>query len=622
MARTAFSADTGVERLRGVALVALVLLPLLIGGLLSWGLATPTQNLDRVTAAVVNDDKPVTVNGKTVPLGRQFAAGLIAGSATSDQQKDTPNNFTWILTNDDEAKSGLASGRYAAVVTIPADFSAKATSISGPAADATQALLKVQTSAAATFIDPALTEAVTQTATASLNRQLTAQYLTNIYGGFNSINQQIGQAATGAASVASGASSLSAGANSLAAGTATLASGAASLDSGAASLSAGLDTLSAQSQGLPAQTAQLAAGTTGIATATDDASAAVSSATASMQAVVTQACQTPGALCRAATAALGKLQSADGKVSKLSGVADQVATGNQQLAAAMPQLVGGIDQSAAGAAQVAAGAAQTAAGAASVNSGAASVASGATQVDSGAAQLSDGLDQAVQKIPTYTDSDITTLSTVVSQPVLTEQHAPAPGSQSVPLFAVFALWVGGIVLALARKAVPERELLTTVSSFALTMRSLGTDVVLGLCQGVVVAAVASFALGLDPAGWLTFAALAALAGAAFAVVNRGLAAASGAVGRLIAVCVAVIGLAVGLASTVPPAFVGLAAFFPTTSALEMLRAVPAGDPGGVWAGIGGCLLFAVLGVALVFAGVAARRGMRLSDLRPLRPALR
>ena len=51
----------------------------------------------------------------------------------------------------------------------------------------------------------------------------------------------------------------------------------------------------------------------------------------------------------------------------------------------------------------------------------------------------------------------------------------------------------------------------------------------------------------------------------------------------------------------------------------MLRAVPAGDPGGVWAGVGGCILFAVIGGALVFAGVAARRGLRLSDLRPLRP---
>jgi putative membrane protein len=166
--------------------------------------------------------------------------------------------------------------------------------------------------------------------------------------------------------------------------------------------------------------------------------------------------------------------------------------------------------------------------------------------------------------------------------------------------------------------VPERELLTTVSSFALTIRSLAKDALLGLCQGVVVAAVASVALGLDPAAWLTVTGLSALAGAVFAVVNRGLAAAFGAVGRLIAVCVAVIGLAVGLASTVPPIFQSLATFFPTTPALDMLRAVPAGDPGGIWAGIVGCLLFAVLGVALVFAGVAARRGMRLGDLLPSR----
>ena len=340
MPRTAFSADTGVERLRGFALVALVLLPLLIGGILSWGLSTPTQNLDRVTAAVVNDDTPVTVNGTTVPLGRQFAAGLIAGTTNADAQQAPPNNFSWILTNDDEAKSGLASGRYAAVVTIPSDFSAKATSISGPAADATQALLKVETSAAASFIDPALTAAVTQVATASLNRQLTTQYLGNIYSGFNSINQQIGQAATGAASVASGAASVSAGAASLASGTAALSSGASSLDAGAASLAAGLDSLSTQSQGLPAQTAQLAAGATGVATATSDASTALSGATASIQAVVAQVCQSPGALCRAASAALARVQSASGTVSTLSGVAGQVAAGNQQLAAAMPQLVG------------------------------------------------------------------------------------------------------------------------------------------------------------------------------------------------------------------------------------------------------------------------------------------
>ena len=129
-------------------MLGLLAVPLLIGGILTWALATPTAHLDRVTAAIVNDDEPVTVNGQTVPLGRQFAAGLIGGGgspteATGDSDGDgdassedastrgdassdaagSPStvsddttstdaeatNFTWVLTNDDEAASGLQS---------------------------------------------------------------------------------------------------------------------------------------------------------------------------------------------------------------------------------------------------------------------------------------------------------------------------------------------------------------------------------------------------------------------------------------------------------------------------------------------------------------------------------
>ena len=81
------------------------------------------------------------MNGQTVPLGRQFAAGLIAGTDDADPASasaaadgadgasapdaatdGTPaaSNFDWVLTNADEASAGLGSGRYAAVVTIPA----------------------------------------------------------------------------------------------------------------------------------------------------------------------------------------------------------------------------------------------------------------------------------------------------------------------------------------------------------------------------------------------------------------------------------------------------------------------------------------------------------------------
>ena len=63
MAAGTFSATAGARHLGWLAVVGLLAVPLLIGGILTWALATPTAHLDRVTAAIVNDDEPVTVNG-------------------------------------------------------------------------------------------------------------------------------------------------------------------------------------------------------------------------------------------------------------------------------------------------------------------------------------------------------------------------------------------------------------------------------------------------------------------------------------------------------------------------------------------------------------------------------
>ncbi|SDT30450.1 YhgE/Pip family protein [Microterricola viridarii] len=609
------AATSGSERIGRLTLIGLLLVPLLIGGVLSWALAAPTTHLDRVTAAIVNNDEPVTVNGNTVPLGRQFSAGLIAGQAAgTDGGTDTvpqagaaPNNFSWVLTNGDEAAAGLRSGRYAAVVTIPSSFSATAMSIGGPASAATQAALQVQTTPATAFLDPALTQAITRTAAASLNQQLIEQYLDNVYAGFNTLNQQIGQASSGADSLASGASSLDSGAQSLASGAGQLNAGASSLDTGAAALADGLSELDSAAQPLPGQTAQLAAGAAQVAAAADALSAAVVDATSQFTATVAQLCLTPGVLCDRATAALTRLQSANQGAAQLAGGADQVASGNAQLAAGMGPLVDGIDSSASGAEQLADGAAQLSDGAASLSVGAQSVAAGAAQVDSGAAQLSSGLQQAVAQIPTYSDSDISTLSAVVSAPVLVEQAALPTGFQSVPLFAVVALWLGGLVLAIARRAVPTRLLLTAAPTTGIALRSLGLTAAFGAAQGVVVGVVVLTAVAASPLQWLSFAGACLAIGAVFAVLNQGLAAAFGAVGRLLAAAVAVVALAAGLSGTVPPAIAGIAGALPTAPALQLLLAALTRDAGSALAGLLGLLLWALLGAALVYAGVAVRR---------------
>lgn len=613
----AFSSSRGAEPLGVLGIVGVLLLPLAIAGLLAWGLAAPVSDFERVTAAVVNDDEPVQLNGQTVPLGREFAAGLIGGTAGEGAPDDpgpdatatpapTGTNFTWILTNDDDAATGLRDGRYAAVITIPPSFSADATSISGPAADAVHATLRVRTTPASAYLDPALTEVITQAAVATFNAQLTERYLGNVYEGFNTINDQIGQAADGAAELASGASSLASGAESLAAGTASLASGLDSLDAGAASLAAGLARLDASVQALPSDTAQLAAGSAQVAAALDAIAAALDGATAEVAGVVDDLCAArPGPVCERGRSVLARVRAVDGDVDALASGADQVAAGNAQLAAGMPGLVAGADASSAGADEVAAGAAESAAGGEQANVGAQEVASGADQTSSGAAQLSDGLAQAVEQIPTYSDSDITTLSSVVAQPALTDVEVPPSGSQSVPLFATFALWVGAIVLALARRAVPQRRLFTSTSTAAIAARAIWPGAALGAAQGLLIGLALQPALDAGIAPRVGFAAAAVLIGTVFALVNHGLAAGFGGPGRTAAAIAAVIGLAAGVSSTVPAAIAETADLVPTGPGHGLLLAGL--GVGSGWGDLVAMLVYAAIGTALVVVGVAAHR---------------
>ena len=127
---------------------------------------------------MVNHDEPVTLDGQLVPLGRQLAGGLVERIGRGELPLDADRQA--------DAADGLASGRYAAVVTIPADFSARATSFAENDADqAERATIEVQTSEVSGIADPVVGRAITAAATRALNTELTEQYLDGIYLGFN-----------------------------------------------------------------------------------------------------------------------------------------------------------------------------------------------------------------------------------------------------------------------------------------------------------------------------------------------------------------------------------------------------------------------------------------------------
>lgn len=231
---------------RWTTLLGLVLVPVLVAGGLLWANWNNDAQLRQVEAAVVNLDEPVTLEGEYVPLGRQLTAALV--------DSDRVQNLAWELASEDDARQGLATGRYAAMVTIPPEFSAAATSYAGDASEAASATITVETSPVAGLADATLGKVVAQEAAGVLNETLTAGYLDQIYLGFNELGEQF-------ITIADGAAELADGARQLADGVDEAADGAGQLADGTGELATGLQTMADQTASMPKDVRKLADGT-------------------------------------------------------------------------------------------------------------------------------------------------------------------------------------------------------------------------------------------------------------------------------------------------------------------------------------------------------------------------
>jgi len=422
-----------------LALFALVLVPLVYGGLYTWANESPTTRVDQIAAAVVNLDEPVTLKGadgkdQIVPLGR-VVVGKLTSSASS-------SNYAWTLTDAATAESGLKEGRFGAVLTIPADFSRSATSTNGAPADARAARLSLRTDDSVNYLDGAIAKAIATTTSAEAARTVTEGYLSAMYAGYGTLHDQLSSAADGAGKLASGVTELTSGADKAAVGAGSLASGVDQIASGAGDLASGADKLATGADqaaagvgqlagglsqidskvaAMPAGTraladgaAQVSAGLTGLSSgagqtasgaaalatgltaytsgvdglaATCAASGAAPAFCANLSGLAAQG----GGLRDGATGVSGGTAQLSGGLSQLVPGATQLAGGVDQLADGMPALAAGVHQSATGAATLASKLPQLATGVRGVADGADQLASGATTAATGADELTSGL---------------------------------------------------------------------------------------------------------------------------------------------------------------------------------------------------------------------------------------
>jgi len=636
-----------------LTVLGVLLLPVLIGSILLTALYNPTERLGNVRAAIVNNDEPVTINGQTAPLGRQLTAGLVEGSS------DVPSNLDWVISNTDDAASGLADGTYDAVITIPQNFSAAATS-TAPGKTPEKATIQVQTAPDGRVVDGAITATITQTAASVFGSAVSQQYLTNVLMGFTTLHDQLGEAADGADQLASGAQQAATGAAQLPDGATALASGAGQLGSGASDLSSGLATLATGARDSSAGAGQLAGGlnqlsaqvtstqpnTLGgtVSTTAQYASAAAAStqslATQYQKLLVSNACdptspvQTP--TCAALLTLAADVQSSATNAGYAAGYANglkdqalpetaagiaQLTGGAQGLQSGLGQLADGIDQAATGATGLSTGASQLADGATQLADGATQLSTGVTQLASGSSSLAQGLDSAVSQIPTYSQQQADATAEVVANPVSADGIGTNLfGASAIPLLAMLALWFGGLGSFIALQAVPRHALSSRRPSVLLALRSLAPAAAIGAAQGLLVAGVAQIAANYDAGTWFAFAGLAVVAGISFAAVNQALVAVFGGAGRWISTLVGVLAVATGIVSTIPGILASIAGVMPTSPAYTALLAATT-SAGGAAAGLTAMIAWAVLAFIASTIAVTRRRTASARALLAASPAL-
>ncbi|WP_213814256.1 YhgE/Pip domain-containing protein [Glaciihabitans sp. dw_435] len=445
----------GVTTKTKAALVIMAIIPALYGGLYLASNWNPTGHLDRLTAAVVDEDVPATV---TATDGS--SSTISAGADLTKELLKADSGFTWVKVSAATARAGLDDGKYAATLVVPASFSTTLGSVSGD--DPAQAKISVTTNDATSYLTGTITNTVSNTIQKNLASSTTSSYLDKIYVGFTSVHDELAKASDGANQLTDGATTasngsddlvtglgtLSTGATKLASGSATLATGAKSLATGAASLDSGLSKLQSATKSLPAQTQQLADGTASAAsgsgtllTGTKSLAAGAKSAKSGAASLATGASSVSSGAAQVSSGLAGLLanydsltdaqrkgllqqlaggasQTASGAASVSSGASslsdgvDKLATGSSslvtgatslnsglgtlasgtaKLAAAAPTLYSGISQSAAGAGKLSDGASSLSTGAASASTGAASLADGAASALAGGQKLSTGL---------------------------------------------------------------------------------------------------------------------------------------------------------------------------------------------------------------------------------------
>lgn len=597
---------------RSAVVVGAVLVPLALLGLSLVAIGDDGEAaLDRIPAAVVNEDELLTTTGsngeeQVVFAGRQLVTELTAPDAAG---------FDWRVTNAEEAQAALDAGEVYAVLTIPDDFSASVLTIGTP--EAVQAQLEVETDDAHSYLAGSVVQIVGQGLAAQFGDIVTEQYVDGLVGGLDQLGTALDDASEGAAQIGDGVGELgsgldglrdgaeqsTAGAQGLADGVGTYTQGVSSLSSGLGRLDAGaarLDQFSGAVSGLSGGSTQLAGGLQALAPS---------------------------------IAASGLGPAEQGAYDALVVAAQELAGGagqlNGQLTPAIDGVQSAIGQSAAGARELAASGgvlAQSvgtlADGLGALGRGAGDAADGAREIAAGADELATGLSDGAAQVPKTTDSSIALNPVTVG----TERANPVDGIGSViaATLVPIGLWAGALATFLALRPAGGAVVGSATPAGLVLRRTVGRASLVAIAQAALVTLLVHAVAGVDWVLLPATLALTALIALALTAFHAALALTLGRGGMVISllllgVQIIVTGGIIPTAALADP-FPALSAVMPLRAAVDGLQSLFAGgDATRILAMIGA--MIALGAASLLVARIAVGRAQRREARAAFAPAL-
>ena len=250
-----------ISKLRGLKLllVGIAMIPSIYAVIFLSSLWDTYGRLDHLPVAIVNNDQPAKINDKTQHLGQDLTDKLL---------REQPLKLREV--SSQQARDGLASGRYYMTITIPKNFTRNAGTLLSD--QPKYAKIAIAQNSGQSFIAEKMTSSAAVKIQDSVNRSLQSVYNKTILSataasqkgflagsdGARQLNNGLGQLADGSRQLNNGAQALSQGTSTLATGLAQYTQGVVQANGGAGQLASGAATAANGANQLAAGTSQLA----------------------------------------------------------------------------------------------------------------------------------------------------------------------------------------------------------------------------------------------------------------------------------------------------------------------------------------------------------------------------